>query len=411
MTNKDKKLVFLLTSLIILSLSATDIYVSSLPEMVKYFHSLPSVINLTLGGFMIGIAVGTLFAGIFSDRYGRRKILLIAIIAFIIFSLAIACCNNIIVVIIFRICQGLCSSTFLILARQIIKDMFPVEEQISATATMTTGIILSPALAPVVGAYLSSYFDWRACFFASAILGFFVLIWLYFSLPETNAKKNDHLPTIKAFLSANISLMISKRFSGYILSNSCAYGAYYTFIAISSYIYILHYGLSQRSYSYVYLALAVAYLLGNSVTKIFVKAKVRAKKAVLLGCYISGLAGLVNFIYYLDPGSSIVAISTFTIAAMLARAGIGIISAPMQVLVMNDYSEKAGQAIGLLFFFIFVFEFIATVAVSIFHNNPMLGLILISAIFCFVMLPIWVITMKARRKPHDFLPEFLKHLE
>lgn len=219
MTRKDKKLIFLLTSLIILALSATDIYVSSLPGMVNYFHSSPKIINLTLGFFMIGLAIGTLFAGILSDRYGRRKSLLIATTAFVLLTLCIGCSSSIVIVIILRLLQGLCSSVFLIVARQIIKDIFPIDEQISATATMATGIILSPALAPVAGAYLSSCLDWRACFFASAALSFFVLIWLYFSLPETNTKQKKSLPSIKAFLSSNISLMVSKRFTGYIISN------------------------------------------------------------------------------------------------------------------------------------------------------------------------------------------------
>ena len=411
MSAKAKKLIYLLTALIILALAATDIYVSSLPEMTRYFHSSPSMINLTLGIFMVGLAIGTLFAGIISDRFGRRNTLLFSTGAFVIFTLLIGCTNSIIVVIALRLLQGLCAAFFLIIARQIIKDYFPVEEQISATATMSTGIVLSPALAPVVGAYLSSYFDWRACFFACAAVGIVVFAWLWYSLPETNNHQTESLPTTKAFFSSYMSLLISKRFTGYMLSNGCAYGAYYAFIAISSYIYILHYGLSQQTYSYIYIALAIAYLIGNSVTKIFVKAHVRAKKAVLYGCYISVLAGLVNFIYFIKPDSSFLAVSAFTLAAVLARGGIAIVGAPMQVLVMNDYSKKAGQAIGLLYFFTFVFEFVATIAVSEFHRNPMLGLSLISAIFCFMMLPIWLTTMKARRKPHDFLPEFLKQLE
>jgi len=410
MLSKEKKLIFLLTSLIVLSLSATDIYVSSLPEMTQYFHTTGAIINMTLSVFVIGLAIGTLFAGILSDRFGRRKTLIWANALFIPITLAIACTNSIFLVIILRCLQSLCVSINIIVARQVIKDHFTMEQQISATATMLTGVILSPALAPVVGAYLSTMFDWRACFFTSAVIGLLVFIWLCRSLPETNKHKLEKFPSIKSFLSSYLALAISKRFTGYSIVNGCAYGAYFTFITISSYVYILKFNISQRMYSLVFIALAVAYLIGNSITKIFVKRKVRPKIAILVGCYCTAACGFINFAYFICPKSAILSITTFTIAAILARAGIGIINAPMQVLAMNDYSEKSGQAIGLLYFLMFIFESIAATFVSMFHKNPAIGLIVVSAVFSITMVPIWLITMKAKKRPHDFLPEFFKHI-
>lgn len=410
MLSKEKKLIFLLTSLIVLSLSATDIYVSSLPEMTHYFHISGDVINMTLSVFVIGLAIGTLFAGIISDRFGRRKTLIWANALFIPITLAIAFTNSITLVIILRFFQSLCVSINIIVARQVIKDHFTMEQQITATATMLSGVILSPALAPVVGAYLSGLYNWKACFFASALIGFLVFIWLCKSLPETNKHKLDKFPCIKTYLKGFLSLAASKRFSGYSFVNGCAYGTYFTFITISSYVYVKEFGISPQVYAFVFIALAVAYLVGNSITKIFVKKKVRPKIAVLIGCYMSAICGLINFIYFVSPKNAILVITTFTIGAISARVGIGIINAPMQVLTMNDYSEKSGQAIGLLYFLMFIFESIAATFVSMFHRDPALGLVIVSAVFSIAMVPIWLLTMKAKKKPHNFLPEFLKNL-
>ena len=170
------------------------------------------------------------------------------------------------------------------------------------------------------------------------------------------------------------------------------------------------FGISPQVYAFVFIALAVAYLVGNSITKIFVKKKVRPKIAVLIGCYMSAICGLINFIYFVSPKNAILVITTFTIGAISARVGIGIINAPMQVLTMNDYSEKSGQAIGLLYFLMFIFESIAATFVSMFHRDPALGLVIVSAVFSIAMVPIWLLTMKAKKKPHNFLPEFLKNL-
>lgn len=365
---------------------------------------------MTLSVFVIGLAIGTLFAGVLSDRFGRRNTLLWANALFIPVTFAIACTNSISLVITLRFFQSLCVSINIIVARQVIKDYFTLEQQITATATMLSGVILSPALAPVVGANLSAIFDWKACFFASAFIGLLVLIWLYKSLPETNKHRLEKLPSIKSFIGGFIGLGISKRFTGYLTVNGCAYAAYFTFITISSYVYVMEFKITPRIYSLVFIALAAAYLAGNSLTKFFIKIRIRPKISILIGCWCSMAGALINFAYFIFPNNVTLSITCFTIGAILARLGIGILNAPMQVIVMNDYSEKSGQAIGLLYFFMFVAESIAATLVSMFHTNPSIGLVLVSAVFSVVMVPLWLLTMKARKQPHGFLPEFLKKI-
>ena len=394
---EERKLIFLLASLIVLSLSSTDIYISSLPEMTIDFHATAKLINMTLSFFVTGIAVGTLFAGTLSDRYGRRKILLWANGLYIPITLAIAFSNNISLVIILRFLQALCVSCNIVVARQVIKDYFDYEEQINATATMLAGVILSPALAPVVGAHLSKCFGWRACFVASGILGIAVFVWLYVSIKETNKNILRRLPSLGAFIKGYISLVVSKRLVGYLTVNGCAYASYFAFVTISSYVYILELKISPTNYSLVYIGLAVAYLAGNYFTRFFIKIKMRPKKVVFIGCWCGLLGALINFIYFFFPHSMIVAISCFTIGAILARVGIGINNAPIQVMVMNDYSEKSGQAIGLLYFFMFIYESLAAMLVSTFHRNPATGLIIVTALFSFVMVPAWFYTIKAKK--------------
>lgn len=395
--SEDRKLIFLLASLIVLSVSSTDIYVSSLPEMTIDFHATAKLINMTLSFFVIGIAVGTLFAGTFSDRYGRRKTLLLANGLYIPITLAIAFSNNILLVIILRFLQALCVSCNIVVARQVIKDYFSYEEQINATATMLTGVILSPALAPVVGAHLSECFGWRACFIASAILGIAVFVWLYMTIEETNKNILRKLPSLGVFIKGYIDLVLSKRLTGYLTVNSCAYASYFAFVTISSYVYILEFKISPPNYSLVYIGLAFAYLAGNYLTRFFIKIKMCPKKVVFIGCWCGFLGALINFIYFFFPHNAAVAISCFTFGAILARVGIGINNAPIQVMVMNDYSEKSGQAIGLLYFFMFIYESLAATLVSTFHKNPAIGLVIVTSLFSFVMVPVWFYTIKAKR--------------
>jgi len=90
--NKSQKrnILFLMTAMFFLGSSATDIYISSLPEMVRAFHASATTVNLTLSLYSLGIAFAVLFVGEFSGKFGRRATLLYGVATFSIASLLIA---------------------------------------------------------------------------------------------------------------------------------------------------------------------------------------------------------------------------------------------------------------------------------------------------------------------------------
>ena len=77
----------------LLAVSFTDIYISSLPQMTIDFNTSPNLINLTISIYTLTMAVTVLFAGILSNRFGRRKIILLGIISFTIASFLISTAN------------------------------------------------------------------------------------------------------------------------------------------------------------------------------------------------------------------------------------------------------------------------------------------------------------------------------
>ena len=61
----------------------TDMYLPTLPAMTDYFHTTSSQVQLGLTASMIGLAVGQLFFGPLSDKYGRRLPLIVAMCLFL----------------------------------------------------------------------------------------------------------------------------------------------------------------------------------------------------------------------------------------------------------------------------------------------------------------------------------------
>ena len=102
-----KYYIILALALTLLGVSSTDIYISSLPEIVAFFKTTPFLVNLTLSIYTLGMAISVLFTGILSNRFGRKKILLSGILVFIISSFAIVVSKSIWWVILFRVGHNL----------------------------------------------------------------------------------------------------------------------------------------------------------------------------------------------------------------------------------------------------------------------------------------------------------------
>lgn len=86
--NKNNILITLLASICSLGPLATDMYLPALPQMTLDFATTPSIIQLTLTSWLIGLAIGQVIAGPLSDIYGRTRPLVFGLIIFTISSVA-----------------------------------------------------------------------------------------------------------------------------------------------------------------------------------------------------------------------------------------------------------------------------------------------------------------------------------
>lgn len=113
MTNRKNSKLFLVLFLGTLSAFGpfvTDLYLPALPFMGEYFGASTSTVQLTLTGSMVGLALGQLLIGPISDKYGRKKPLLISLIVYLISTVAIIFSPNIYLMAILRLIQGLASA-------------------------------------------------------------------------------------------------------------------------------------------------------------------------------------------------------------------------------------------------------------------------------------------------------------
>jgi len=136
----------------------TDIYIPALPLMVKEFNSTPNVVNLTISIYTIGVAVFVLFASALGNRFGRKPVIALAVGIFSLTSYLIALSPSIWLIVFLRLLQSMIAFVF-ICSRQVLKDIMDQREQVRANGIILSGLVISPAIAPVIGAYLTHFVD------------------------------------------------------------------------------------------------------------------------------------------------------------------------------------------------------------------------------------------------------------
>ncbi len=372
----------LMASIFFMGMAGTDIYIASLPKIVKDFNTTPNIVNLTLSVYTIGVAIFVLFADILSSRFGRRPVIITAISIFTITSFLISISSSIWFIIILRFIQSTVGVIF-ICSRQVLKDIMDQREQVRANGIILAGLVISPAIAPVIGAYLSYHFGWRSCFIFSGLLGAVVLGFTFKILPETNQSMLSALPKLGPYVKNYFAILGDKFFLSITAIYGSASGAFFAFIGISSYLYINNLGVTPIVYSYIYILMSVAYLAGNQYMLALNRAETSYNKIIGIGVFSTIIGALVIFAS-VPFSHRLMIIIIITAGSMFMRAANALTNPATQVITINYFKEKGGIALGLAMSLNYVMMGIAIVLVTLFHKDPLEGLIIISLLFSII---------------------------
>ncbi len=175
----------LLVMLSMLGPLTLNILVPSLPGMVDSLKATKESVQLTLSLYLLGMAVGQLMLGPLADRFGRRPVLLVALVLYVFSSLAAFLAPNVETLIIARILQSFGATAGITLARTMIRDLYSRDSAASMIAYVTMAMVVAPMVSPVLGATIDDLFGWRAILLFCSVLGLISFAIAAPILPET----------------------------------------------------------------------------------------------------------------------------------------------------------------------------------------------------------------------------------
>ena len=141
---------------------STDLYLPALNDMCDIFNASYSLVNMTLTMFFFFYAVGIVLWGPLSDKYGRKKILIIGNVIYLIASIVCALAPNVYVLLTARIFHGLGAGAITSVSLALVKDCYSGRMRETILSIVQTMSGVAPMVAPVLGAILLKFFNWEA---------------------------------------------------------------------------------------------------------------------------------------------------------------------------------------------------------------------------------------------------------
>lgn len=260
---QSKYLMVFLAMLAAFGSFSTDIYLSSMPILQHNFNTTVSQVQLTLSLYFLAFGLMQLVWGPISDRVGRKPVLLIGVLIFILSSLACALSESIAAFITARIFQAIGACSGVVISSAIIRDKTSDSNEIAHMMILLTRVFLiAPMIAPVIGSHLLMWFSWHANFIFLTFYGATILGMLFLFVETHPREKRLALPYRHIF-KAYCEQLAYKPFIFSTLSAGFTFCLIFAFISGSAHIYMRIYHLSAQYFGYLFLLNATGFLVAN----------------------------------------------------------------------------------------------------------------------------------------------------
>lgn len=320
-----------------------DLYLPALPEMSTFLNVPASLIQMSLSSCLLGLALGQIIAGPLSDKYGRKKPLLIGFAIFGITSLFISFSTSAYMLIGLRFVQGLAGASGQVLSRAIARDLFagPLLTKFYAMLSAVNGIF--PVISPVIGGFLVKYTGWKGIFILLAIIGLVVVLAIFVGLPETLPEDARITSSATSTITNTFKLLTDRGFLRLIILAGLIYGALFSYISASSFVFQTEFHMSVQNFSLLYALNGIGIALGSALP-----GRLSKNHSILSQTWFAFAgAGILSLILL---ASSFLWHNLFLVIGLvfLIVIFIGMLLTTITSIIMNSNSSNAGGTSALM---------------------------------------------------------------
>lgn len=339
----NTKYFFFLTYLALLSMLgfiATDMYLPAFKAIEDTMQATPAQIASSLTFFLAGLAIGQLLYGPLVQRIGKRNSLLIGLIIFAIASFMLTSSDTMLSFNIARFFQALGACSAGVIWQAIVIEKYDAVKAQNVFSNIMPLVALSPALAPLLGAFILDISNWQSIFVILTVLAAFLMLLTLVFVPKE--KPLHH----KASKSASISywgILQNTRFLGNVIIFGACSGAFFAYLTVWPIVMEQH-GYAAKEIGLSFIPQTVMFIVGGYASKILIR-KVGSEKTltIMLACFGLCVLSIVLSSLVFKAESILPLLAAFSILA----AANGAIYPIVVNGALQEFTQNAAKAAGL----------------------------------------------------------------
>ena len=226
----------------------TDFYLPSMPEMQEAFRTSPSMVAMSLTMGMLGLAIGQVLIGPLSDKYGRKRLLVLSMLLFALSSVGCIFSPNIYVFNLMRLFQGFGGAGGVVLSKSVATDMFTGKELTDFMALLGAINGVAPVVAPIIGGTMTNFTSWQGVFCLLLALGIILMV-CCMRLKETLPAEQRSQKNILHTYGTLFKVLHNRRYRLSMFSHMAMCFTFFAYISSSPFIFQQLYGLSAFEFS------------------------------------------------------------------------------------------------------------------------------------------------------------------
>ncbi len=336
-------MIYLLAVLTAVAWVGGIMYTPALPAIAEELQASNAEIQITLAVFMAGFALGQLFYGPVSDRFGRRPILLVSLVIYALGTVAVAVAPNLEMLSVARFLQAIGAAGGVVLARAVVRDIVTFEGSARGMAILNIGSSVAPALSLVVGGALAAFLGWRGLFWLTTGIIIVFYIVAHLSLRETRPPEDRTRHGVAEEFRGWLAFLRSRVFIAFSLSQALLNGAIFTFMSGGPFFLIDQYGASPRTVGILLALLPTGFLFGNLLST-QIGRRVSMTSQLWMGASTSTAAGGLFLALHSADNLSLVTIGVLSFTYTFG-IGLHISNATAGAIEVNPRLSGTGSAL------------------------------------------------------------------
>lgn len=349
---------------------SNDMYLPALPQMMADLGIDAKQAQLTLTTWFLGQASLPILLGAMSDRFGRRPVLLIGGIIYVIATIVCAITSNNQLLQIGRFFEGAMVASMLVPGYACIHELYETNDAIRILALMGSISVLAPAFGPLLGSFILLFTSWRGIFWVIAAFSTITLLLLYRYMPETlSTEKRRPIHLVSTYKTYS-RVMTNPRFMQLMCVLGFNFTGFLAWITAGSLLVIQEFHYSPIVFGIIQAIIFSVYIVGNNWVK-YLLVSIGISRLIKTGLLLTFSAGILMLVFaFAFPNS----LTAFLIAMTIYSFGSSFSFAPLNRIIIEASDEPMGVRVATFAVFLTIFAALGSALSSLFFDGTIISL-------------------------------------